>query len=185
MTERERKFLNVGSYHFARTPTEIHTFLGSCVSVCLFDPVHRYGAMNHILLPGIGGPLSDTKSARFGVNAMELLLREFARLGIASRSLMAKVFGGAVGLNGLNDLFKVAENNVAFVYEFLKIEGIPVIVSDTGGHHVRAIHLYSDTFEVFVKKTSLAAKYVERKESSFSKTIAETVEKAENRYILF
>src|ERR1039457_287013 len=59
-------------------PMVLNTLLGSCVAVCLWDPVLRAGGMNHILLPG--GQL-DSDNSRYGANAMELLINGLMKLG--------------------------------------------------------------------------------------------------------
>ena len=44
--------IHIGDCYVSTEPAVIYTVLGSCVAVCLFDPVRRIGGMNHILLPG-------------------------------------------------------------------------------------------------------------------------------------
>jgi len=43
--------LYIGDVAASRLPIVLGTLLGSCVAVCLYDPVLRAGGMNHILLP--------------------------------------------------------------------------------------------------------------------------------------
>lgn len=41
-----------GEFRISDDPEEeLSTILGSCVAVCLHDPAHRMGGMNHFLLP--------------------------------------------------------------------------------------------------------------------------------------
>src|SRR5204862_5137203 len=112
-------------------PTRIRTLLGSCVAVCLHDPVLKLGGMNHFMLPGDGA--SDDADARFGVNAMELLINELMRLGSERRRLQAKVFGAANVLHGPGKGYCVAKANADFVLGFLKTEGIPIAAQRLGG----------------------------------------------------
>src|SRR5690606_36088641 len=55
------------------------TLLGSCVAACLYDPMLGLGGMNHFMLPG--GDINDATSARYGVNAMELLINDLLKRG--------------------------------------------------------------------------------------------------------
>jgi chemotaxis protein CheD len=85
--------IHIGQYFASRDPAIIYTVLGSCISVCFFDPIARIGGMNHILHTG-ESLFSSDDSARFGINAMELLINEMVGLGAIRSRLVAKVFGG-------------------------------------------------------------------------------------------
>ncbi len=63
--------ISIGEIWASAQPSLVKTLLGSCVAVCLYDPVARMGGMNHILLPAAE---DGSKAARFGVHAMELLI---------------------------------------------------------------------------------------------------------------
>ena len=65
--------INIGGLHASCKPLLLDTVLGSCISACLYDPVSGIGGMNHFMLPEGADPENPT-SARYGVNAMELLL---------------------------------------------------------------------------------------------------------------
>ena len=123
----EKAAIHVGEIYVGRKPTVVQTLLGSCVSVCLIDRTARIGGMNHILLPGKPDLHSFDASARYGVNAMEMLIGGIQRAGAARRRLEAKVFGGANVLTGLDKTFNPGFRNGAFVMEFLELEKIPVI----------------------------------------------------------
>jgi len=128
-------------------PVEIDTLLGSCVAVCLFDPKLRGGGMNHIMLRG---DARDTKSTRLGINAMELLINDLLGRGGVKRRFIAKAFGGASVLHGLN-FANVGDDNVKFVEDFLAFEKIPLVACRMGG--VNGVHLYfrTDTGDVRLK----------------------------------
>ncbi len=153
LREKKSITLYIGEYWASREPTVISTLLGSCVGVCLFDPRSRIGGMNHILLPGEADMGAYDDVARYGVNAMELLINKILNLGGAKRSLVAKVFGGAHVLPALSGRFaKMGEANVAFVFEFLGKEGIPVVNGDVGGREPRKIYFHTDTNDVFLRR---------------------------------
>lgn len=120
-----------GEYFATRENTMIVTVLGSCVSVCLYDPKLKIGGMNHFLLPSDNsnstGVLAD--SARYGVYAMELLLNDLLKLGARRSAIEAKVFGGGNMLQGFT-LHNIGERNAEFVIEYLNTENIPIIAAD-------------------------------------------------------
>lgn len=110
------------------------TVLGSCISVCLCDPVTGIGGMNHFLLAmardGGGGDL------KYGVNAMELLINRMLRQGAVRDRMQAKVFGGARMTPHGQD---IGGSNAAFALDFLAQEGIPVSAKSVGGTAARRI----------------------------------------------
>ena len=60
----------------------IMTTLGSCIAVCMYDPVVRVGGMNHFLLPEEKGvERKNSYCMRYGNNAMEILINEIMKRG--------------------------------------------------------------------------------------------------------
>jgi chemotaxis protein CheD len=142
--------LHIGQVYATRTPTVVKTVLGSCIAVCLLDPVSRVGGMNHFMLPS---PTHESRSgAQFGVHAMDLLIGAMQKAGAERRRLQAKLFGGGhviqIGLNGSS----VPERNIGFIEEFMTTEGITVLSRDLGGYLPRRIQLHTDSGKVYVKR---------------------------------
>src|SRR5258706_10049652 len=81
-------FLVPGAVHCSAAPGLVTTVLGSCVGVCLWDPLRRVGGMNHYVLP-----LSpaDDRTPRYGDVAIERLIEAMARLGCRVGDLVAKL----------------------------------------------------------------------------------------------
>lgn len=144
--------IHIGEYHASREPVVIHTVLGSCVAVCLHDPENLIGGMNHILLPGKANLARFDNAARYGINAMELLINRIMALGGRRSSLVAKVFGGAHILTTFSMEDAVGHKNAEFAFEFLEMEGIPIISHDLEGQDSRRIYYHTDTNEVFLKR---------------------------------
>ncbi|MGB8364289.1 MAG: chemotaxis protein CheD [Rhizomicrobium sp.] len=144
-----RRFLNSqdGNWHVQITqgdcyvtddPREVlTTILGSCIAVCLRDPVAGIGGMNHFLLPE--GEGTDRDAQRYGVNAMEVLINAILKRGGSRQRLEAKVFGGANVVVALSD---VGSRNVQFAKQFLANEGITVRGGDVGGASARRIQFW-------------------------------------------
>jgi len=110
--------------------------------------------MNHIFLPGSADLNEFNDSARYGINAMELLINKMLSLKAGRRSLRAKVFGGGRVLNGncSNGSFSPGEANIQFAFNFLKTERIPIDGYNVGGTFARKLELNSFTGEVLMKK---------------------------------
>lgn len=144
---KSRVTLYIGEVAASSAPIVLDTLLGSCVAVCLYDPMLRAGGMNHILVskcrPG-------DQSPRCGIHAMELLINELMKLGGDRRRFVAKAFGGATVLGGLK-LPLVGEANSRFVRDFLTTEKIPLVAERLGGSHAVHLHFTTDTGKVTVR----------------------------------
>jgi chemotaxis protein CheD len=151
-TGRRKVRIHIGEYHASDIPTVIETTLGSCIAVCLLDGNNRIGGMNHILMPGEADMRRFDTCARYGVNAMELLINRIMALGGERRRLVAKVFGGAHLLQSISKQNGMGQKNIAFVFEFLEMEDIRVIAQEVGGHASRVIHFHTDTGLVLLKR---------------------------------
>lgn len=144
--------IHIGELYASKEPAIIKTLLGSCVSACLFDSVNKIGGMNHILLPGKADLKNYNDSARYGINAMELLINKMINLGAKKNKITAKLFGGGHILKDLSIKNSPGIKNVQFVKDFLEFEKIPIISQNTGGAFGRVIFFHSDTADVFMKK---------------------------------
>ncbi len=149
--------LHIGQLFACREGAVLRTLLGSCVSACLYDPLTRVCGMNHILLPGRADFQTFNESARYGINAMEVLINEMTKLGALRTRVQAKVFGGGHVLATVSVEKNPGLKNVEFVLEYLRVEGIPITAQDTGGTWTRVLEFHTDTFEVFVKKIRSSA----------------------------
>lgn len=152
MKVKKTVHIHIGGLHASKESDIIETTLGSCVAVCLFDPLACIGGMNHILLPGKADLVHFDTSARYGVNAMELLINKIMGLGGSRFRLVAKVFGGAHIFPAISIENDVGRKNAEFIMEFLKMENIRIKAFDLGGHASRRIFFHTDTGDVFLKR---------------------------------
>lgn len=90
--------LQPGEYAVADHRHRILTLLGSCVSITLWHPARRIGAMSHFLVPGRqpleGAAAPPALDARYGDEALALMLQGLKGHGVAAQDCEAKVFGG-------------------------------------------------------------------------------------------
>jgi chemotaxis protein CheD len=80
---------------------------------------------------------------------MELLINELMKLGGDRRRFIAKAFGGANVLEGIN-MLPIGEGNAKFVREFLALEKIPLAAERLGGTHAVHLYFHTDTGKVTV-----------------------------------
>ena len=122
----------------AEPRTVLTTVLGSCIAVCLRDPVARVGGMNHFLLaePSSRCALSPADMQRYGVHAMEILINALMNRGAERERLQAHLYGGA---NVLAGLAEIGTRNAQFARDFLRTEGILTTHVDVGGRVARRV----------------------------------------------
>ena len=136
-----------------KTPCLITTVLGSCVSVCLHDPVLEQGAINHFILPQWNG--SDLATMKYGNTAIIRILGELLMLGSRYENVVAQVFGGSEVLASTPTNFNIGKRNIQIAFEILKEFKIPILLSDVGGNKGRKITFNTLTGEVeydFIRK---------------------------------
>ncbi len=134
----------------SKEPMVVTTILGSCVAVCLWDPILGVGGINHFMLPDAVG--SAQLSARFGSVACTKLVAQLVDLGSDPRTLQAKVFGGACVIPSLDAAgTHLGLKNVAMARGFLERERIPVIAEETGGTCGRRLVFVTDSGTAWVQ----------------------------------
>lgn len=145
-----------GEYYVTKSDEGVYTTLGSCVSACIRDTVMGIGGMNHFMLPITDAAPADAWKAasqnsatRYGNYAMEHLINEIMRNGGKRQNLEVKIFGGGRILQNMTD---VGERNIAFVRDYLKIEGLKVVSEDVGEIFPRMVVYFPATGRVRVKR---------------------------------
>lgn len=146
---RAQVYLHAGQLLAVSTPTAITTVLGSCVAVCLYDPVAKVGGMNHFLLPL---HVQRERSPRFGTVAVPQLVEAVVRAGASRHALLAKVFGGASVIAALAHGRRLGDENVRLALRLLDEAGVPVLDSDVGGSRGRKVVFFADEGTAWVRQ---------------------------------
>jgi chemotaxis protein CheD len=143
-------YLLPGSLFAHRESHVVTTVLGSCVSVCLWDPVRKIGGINHYMLPFWNG--EGLASPKYGNIAIAKLIERMLDLGCDKRSLKAKVFGGSAMFRVTSALMNIGERNIILAQDSLSDENIPIIASDLGGKTGRKLIYDTGTGGVSMKR---------------------------------
>lgn len=147
-----RHFLYPAALFASSKPHQVSTILGSCVAVCLYDPVLRIGGINHYMLPLWNG--QGLASPKYGNIAIEKLIKKMQHLGSKKHNLKAKVFGGGEVITSNISQFHIGQRNIQLAKDLLKEYNIPIISSSTGGKHGRKIIYFTQTGEVMQRYIS-------------------------------
>lgn len=161
-----------GEYFVSREPMVVYTVLGSCISVCLRDPLVNVGGMNHFMLSvptSDGGQDSWTESGRYGSFAMEMLINEILKRGGKKERLEAKVFGGGKIYDGAMD---IGAKNAAWALDYLEREGVPLLKANVGDVCPRKVYFFTDSGKVLLKKLDrLVAKAIAEEEGQYQRKL--------------
>lgn len=150
MPAAARTFLHPGRVFASAQPTIVSTVLGSCVSVCLFDPDRRVGGANHFLLPR--GPEQGPEMERFAPGAIAALVAQLEALGSPTRNLRAKVFGGACVMEAFQARHHLGTANVEAAEALLRQTGVPVVGRDVGGQRGRRVVFHTGDGAAWVRQ---------------------------------
>jgi len=146
-------FLHAGQVHVASKPQSIVLILGSCVGVCIWDPVNAIGGATHYLLPAWDG--RGTASPRYGTVAIETLLQKLSEAGAKREQLVAKVFGGGCLFDSMRASERRKEGlggrNVETAMSVLARERIPVVCAEVGKDRGQRVVFQTGTGESLVK----------------------------------
>lgn len=148
-------WLHPGELFVSRQATLVTTILGSCVTVCLFHPLHRAGAMCHCLLP-VGDHYPDNQSYRYVDSTLPRMIKALKETGLPLQGMQAKLFGGAVitakSAPDAETTVRVGPANVEMARNVLKNLGIPLVAECVGGHKGYKLFFNSGTGDVFLSR---------------------------------
>lgn len=128
MTPVDTVHVQPGEMYVSRSRCLIHTLLGSCVSVVLYNSKYEFGGLNHFMLPRreiCTDPLDDENILKYGEYAVPKLVDEMKEYDPQLEHIEAKIFGGCRASRAIKDM-KICEENVVVARELLKQFGIPV-----------------------------------------------------------
>jgi chemotaxis protein CheD len=186
--ERLARTIHPGSWA-VEAERPLSTLLGSCVSVCLFDPLLRIGGLNHFMLPNIRRSRYDDIDALLsGGFAMEVLLNALLQRGAKKVRLQAKAFGGGTIIDASGPLMNIGLRNVTFTKEWLEREGIPLLASDFLGPWMRKVLFLPDTGDTYCRRmvTGMAnAEVILREERAYADALARKRKPSKKKIELF
>ena len=116
--------------------------LGSCIGVCLYDPVTNIGGMLHYQLPD---SKMDVERARkkpfmFADTGMKILVGKLVEIGAKKKRMQVKIAGGAAMDTGPKGFDIGKRNHLAFRKIMWK-NGMFVDSEDVGGFSPRNVYM--------------------------------------------
>lgn len=145
-------YIEPGGFFLANENYRLRTLLGSCVSITLWHPRRRIGAMTHFLLPARSGSVGEF-DGRYGEEATWWLLLELTRIGVPTTECEARIFGGGnmFPSQSLAAGVKVGQRNGEAARRWLTALRFPIVEEDLYGAGHRTIVFDVATGEVTVQ----------------------------------
>ncbi|NRR32117.1 chemotaxis protein CheD [Oxalobacteraceae bacterium] len=145
-------FLMPGDCFVGDEQYRVRTLLGSCVSITLWHPLKRIGAMSHFLLPGSSRKPGGAKAGTYGADAMDYLLSELAARAVPLIQCQAKIFGGGAMFPRSGAMRDIGMQNGDFARSVLQQHGIEVVSESLFGEGHRQLIFTIRTGEVLSRQ---------------------------------
>ncbi|MDE5824479.1 MAG: chemotaxis protein CheD, partial [Lachnospiraceae bacterium] len=88
--------VGMADLNVCKSPDGITTLgLGSCVGICIRDPVAKVGGMAHAMLPDSKQIENNSNRAKFADTGIDDLVKKILAMGGKKTRLEAKIAGGA------------------------------------------------------------------------------------------
>lgn len=127
--------------------------LGSCIALCIYDPVEKLSGMAHLLLPCDRYDWdTDHAPAKYITSGAPLLISRMLQKGSLKENLIIKVAGGAKVLTvpGDNSFLDIGLKNIAEIKSTLDRQGLKICQKEGGGNVGRTVWFFTDTGRIIV-----------------------------------
>jgi chemotaxis protein CheD len=116
--------------------------LGSCIGVCIYDPLVKVGGLLHYMLPE--SAIDEAKARQtpfmFGDTGIPMLFKETYRLGAVKNRLRVIVVGGAEILDQ-KGFFNIGKRNTTVLRKLFWKNNVMIDFEDVGGNVNRTLKL--------------------------------------------
>ena len=143
-----------------KSPDGITTLgLGSCVGICIRDPVAKIGGLAHAMLPDSRQIENNSNRAKFADTGIDDLVKKILAMGGRKARLEAKIAGGAqmFAFQNKSDMVRVY---MEASKKKLRELGIPLKAQDTGLNYGRTIIFYPETGDLIIRSAGKPEKKI-------------------------
>lgn len=155
--------VGMADLNVCKSPDGITTLgLGSCVGICIRDPIAKVGGLAHAMLPDSTQIENNSNRFKFADTGIEDLVNKLIAMGGKKTRFEAKIAGGAqmFSFQNKSDMVRVGERNVEASIRKLKQLGIPLKAQDTGLNYGRTIIYYPETGDLIIRSAGKPEKTI-------------------------
>jgi chemotaxis protein CheD len=126
--------------------------LGSCIGVCIYDPLAKVGGLLHYMLPESSIDQAKARNApfMFGDTGIPLLFKESYKLGAKKNRLNVVIVGGAEILDQ-KGFFNIGKRNYTLLRKLFWKNNVMINFEDVGGNVNRTVKLEIGTGVTWLK----------------------------------
>lgn len=139
-----RRSIGIGELAVSSAPelTIATHAVGSCIVVCIYDPIAAVAGMLHFLLPDstINPQRADGSPAVFADTGIPLLFQTAYEQGLVKQRVIVKLVGGAE-MPQTTGRFDTGRRNLLAAKGLLWRNGVFVAAEDVGGTDARTVHM--------------------------------------------
>ncbi len=155
---KRRIIVDVSDAKFSQNSEDvIATFsLGSCIGVCLYDPITHIGGMLHYQLPNstLDTDRAKEKPFMFADSGLKVLIKKLVSLGANKKRMQIKIAGGATMDTGPKG-FDIGKRNHLALRKIMWQNGMFIDSEDVGGNAPRNLYLNIETGAVTVRSNGI------------------------------
>jgi len=155
---KKRVIVDISDAKISSDPQDVLTTysLGSCIGVCMYDPVAHIGGMLHYQLPD--SKLDKLKAEKFPFmfadTGMTIMAKKLLAMGAGAKRMKVKIAGGAamsIGPKG----FDIGKRNYLSIRKLLWKNGMFIDAEDIGGTSPRNMYLNIADGSVTIRSVGL------------------------------
>ena len=139
-----KKFLKSSEFYVTNKPMILEVLVGSCVSVCLYNPKNGSAAMNHFLRAQPPGD-DAVDIGEFGSTSTKHIISKLMAVDNVPGHYRAMVFGGAAVVKVAGMDSDIGRKNVDVALKVLAEARIRVVKKEVLGNRGRRIKFNTET----------------------------------------
>lgn len=147
-----RLTIGIADMKFAQHSGTLITYaLGSCIGICLYDPVIKLGGLLHIMLP-LNMETGRKNPLKYADTGLAEMLRQMEAQGANRSRLVVKIAGGAKMFEVTGgSLGNIGLRNIESVKIQMKKHGLRIANEDVGGTVARTMSMDVETGAITVR----------------------------------
>jgi len=155
---KRRIIVNVSDCRISRNLVDVlATYsLGSCIGVCLYDPMVHVGGMLHYQLPNstMDPDRAKDKPFMFADSGMNIMVKKLVSMGAVKKRMRVKIAGGSTMDTGPKG-FDIGKRNYLAIRKILWKNGMFIDAEDVGGNSPRNMYMNIANGGVTIRSNSL------------------------------
>lgn len=155
---KTRTIIHVSDAKVSNDPADVLTTysLGSCIAVCLYDPVTHIGGMLHYQLPDskMDPDRARDKPFMFANTGMKILVEKLVSMGVNKKRMRIKIAGGAAMDTGPQG-FDIGKRNHLAIRKIMWKNGMFIDAEDVGGTSPRNMYMNMENGAVTIRSNGL------------------------------